>query len=215
MTTGCYYVGLDPGQSHEFTGLAVLARPPVDRRTPAGRRRPAYAVPHLHRLPPGTPFRDTRAALAAVLDRLADGFAVVMVDETGVGEPVARWLAGAADGRPDCRVVPVLLSAGPVPGVHEDRAVLPRTALVGALQLVLQAGRLRVADALPEAATLAAELAAFRARPVLAGADGPVAWREGPRDDLVLAVAMAAWAGETALSGVPEDGPVPAAWWEW
>ena len=214
MTDPCYYVGLDPGQPHEYSALAVLARPAVDRHTPPGRRRPAYAVPHLGRLPPGTPFRDVRAALAGVLDRLADGFAVVLVDETGVGEAVARWLAGAADGRDGCRVVPVILTAGPVPGMHEDRAVLPRTALGGTVQLLLLAGRLRVAGALPEAGVLAAELVAFRARPVLAGSEGPVAWREGPRDDLVLAVALAAWAGETALGGVPEDGPVWPTWWE-
>jgi hypothetical protein len=214
VTDPCYYVGLDPGQPHEYSALAVLARPAVNDRTPVGYRRPPYAVPHLLRLPPGTPYRDGRAALAAALDRLADGPVVVLVDETGVGEPVARWLATAAEGRPGCRVVPVVLSAGPVPGVYEDRAVLPRTALVGALQLLLQAGRLRVADALPEAATLVAELTAFRARPVLAGADGPTAWREGLRDDLVLAVALAAWAGETALGGVPEDGPAWPTWWE-
>lgn len=211
----CYYVGLDLGQSHDWTALAVLARPAVDAHTPADRRRPAYTVPYLRRSPPGTPYRDIRSSVAAVLDRLADGFVVLLIDETGVGEAVVQWFAAAAAHRDRCRAVPVILTAGPWPDVCQDRAVLPRKSLVGALQLVLQARRLQVARSLPEAAVLGRELESFRARVGTTDPAAATAWREGPRDDLVLAVALAAWAGETALGGIPEeDGPVPPEWWD-
>jgi hypothetical protein len=53
-----------------------------------------------------------------------------------------------------------------------------------------------VAEALPEAVTLVRELTNFQTKVVLATDDPYVAWREGAHDDLVLAVAIAAWEGE-------------------
>jgi hypothetical protein len=56
-----------------------------------------------------------------------------------------------------------------------------------------------VAPALREAQTLVQELTTFQMKPVLAGNDAYVAWREGPHDDLVLAAGVAAWLGERSL----------------
>lgn len=74
--------------------------------------------------------------------------------------------------------------------------LVPRKELVGTLQLLLQARRLKVSPALPEAQTLVAELMKFKAKPTTATDDTLESWREGPHDDLVLAVTMAAWEGE-------------------
>ena len=63
------------------------------------------------------------------------------------------------------------------------------------LQVLLQGKRLKVAPALEMAATLAAELQEFRLKKVPL-CDAEVEWRERPHDDLVLAVAAAAWYGE-------------------
>lgn len=60
---------------------------------------------------------------------------------------------------------------------------------------------MKIPATLPHAETLRAELANFRVKVNLAGHDTYGAgaapeWREGAHDDLVFAVAMAAWFGE-------------------
>jgi hypothetical protein len=46
---------------------------------------------------------------------------------------------------------------------------------------------------------LVKELQNFRTKVTVAGTDPLEAWREGQHDDMVLAVALATWAGEQAL----------------
>jgi hypothetical protein len=64
--------------------------------------------------------------------------------------------------------------------------------LVGQLQALLHAGRLRIAKSQPEAAALAAELQDFRASFTDAG-NAIFGARTGRHDDLVLALAIACW----------------------
>jgi hypothetical protein len=79
-------------------------------------------------------------------------------------------------------------------GDEGDRLV-PKKDLVGVLQVLLQAERLKVAQGLGYAATLADELQQFRLKTIPL-TDDAVEWRERPHDDLVLAVAVAAWHAE-------------------
>jgi hypothetical protein len=85
--------------------------------------------------------------------------------------------------------------------------MLKEREFVGTLQVLLQTRRLQLSRALPDAPLLVQELENFRvkvsARPA---EEGPESWREGPQDDLVLAVALAAWVGEQALPPL-EAGP--------
>jgi hypothetical protein len=74
------------------------------------------------------------------------------------------------------------------------------------LQTVLQTQRLRIARALPEAELLLKELQNFRVRVTAAANETFGEWREGQHDDLVLATALAAWAGERALSAEVKPG---------
>ena len=70
------------------------------------------------------------------------------------------------------------------------------------MKLRRRLARLRIAPVFPEAEPLCRELLDFRAKPVVAqGQD--VAWRERPNDDLVLAMALAAWQGERAIDWAP------------
>ena len=73
---------------------------------------------------------------------------------------------------------------------------VPKKDLVSTLQVLLQSRRIKVAPSLPESQTLVQELMSFRAKATLASNDTLDAWREGPHDDLVLAVAIAAWQSE-------------------
>jgi hypothetical protein len=77
--------------------------------------------------------------------------------------------------------------------------LVPRQELAATLQVLLQSRRLRVAPTLPEAAMLAKELAAFQVKVSVSAEMEMDAWRQGARDDLVLAVAVAAWLGEHAM----------------
>jgi hypothetical protein len=79
---------------------------------------------------------------------------------------------------------------------------LPNKELVGVLQVLLQSRRLRVARSLPDAAAPVRELEAFRVKVTVAANETFEAWRERDHDDLVLAVAMAAWVGERGMQEV-------------
>jgi hypothetical protein len=76
-------------------------------------------------------------------------------------------------------------------------ARLPKRDLVSTVALLLQTGRLRVAESLRDARALEKALRSFRAK--VTGQDGDDAWREGDHGDLVLAVALAAWLGQKAI----------------
>jgi hypothetical protein len=73
--------------------------------------------------------------------------------------------------------------------------------LVSTLAVLLQARRLKISPALPEARTLTEELAGFQVKISQAGGDTYGAWRGGAHDDLILSVALACWAGELDLPG--------------
>jgi hypothetical protein len=79
----------------------------------------------------------------------------------------------------------------PVAGLYRTKD------LVGVLQMLLQSRRIRVAETLPEAATLVKDLENFRAKVAPSSTSDMLAdWREAPHDDLVLAVSVAAWYAE-------------------
>jgi hypothetical protein len=189
-----YFAGLDPGQSSQYTGLAVLERTTGPDAADPGRTVKYYAVRHLERFPPGTPY-------AAVCGRLRHLFAVeplahgtLVVDRTAVGAPVVDLLR-----RTHLRAVvePITITAGQQ--AHPDEAggwSVPKKELVSTLQVLLQGRRIKVSRRLREAGVLLRELSAFRTKVSLTENDGLEAWREGPHDDLVLAVAVAAWHSE-------------------
>lgn len=56
--------------------------------------------------------------------------------------------------------------------------------------MLLQTRRLHVAKEMPETTELVHELEAYRLKPIKLAGESDEMWREGPRDDLVLAVAL-------------------------
>src|SRR5438477_511373 len=78
-----------------------------------------------------------------------------------------------------------------------------------AVQVLLQSGRLKIAEGLPDTKTLVRELLNFKVKidPVTAH-DSYAAWRENIHDDLVLAVAMALWLAEKVQVDVPIVAPL-------
>jgi hypothetical protein len=193
-----YVAGLSLGPPQDFTALAVLERTERGDPLQPGRAAYHYALRHLERHPPGTPYPAVCSRLAGLFVAAPLAGSPLAVDYTGVGTSVLELLRRC---RLRAGVRPVLVTAG-------QRAVLdgrggwnlPRRELAGVVQMLLQSRRLRVAAALPEAAVLARELGSFQVKEAAGAEDTAVGpWREGPHDDLVLAAAAAAWLGERAI----------------
>src|SRR6516225_12315178 len=86
-----YFLGLDLGQTRDFTALAVLERsPPTDAETAV--EPPEYALRHLHRFPLGTPYTEIVPAVAALVRSGPLAEAPVVVDQTGVGRAVVDMM---------------------------------------------------------------------------------------------------------------------------
>jgi hypothetical protein len=84
---------------------------------------------------------------------------------------------------------------------------VPKKELVSTLQVLLQTRRLQVAQRLPQAAALERELHAFRVRITESAHEMFGAERERDHDDLVMALALAAWVAErVGLPRLPAAG---------
>jgi hypothetical protein len=195
-----YFVGLDLGQAQDFTALAVLGRPLVLQGDPAHLRRCSYALRHLHRFPLGTHYSQVLGTLLKLLQTPSLVGACLVVDKTGVGQAVIDALADGLRDRVTCLFCPVTITTGQevTTGLGGGLRV-PKKELVGILQVLLQNRRLQVARKLPEAQLLLRELENFRMKVTNLRPESFETWREGHHDDLVLAVGLAAWAGEQAL----------------
>src|SRR5205085_4277109 len=114
-------------------------------------------------------------------------------DATGVGGPVMDLLRAARLG---CPIVPVVITGGERAIYSDDTWRVPKRDLVIGLQVMFEMQRLEIAESLPDAATLVTELMSMRVKISPAGHDSYGAAsgaREGPHDDLVLAVGLAVW----------------------
>jgi hypothetical protein len=187
-----YVAGLSLGQASESTGFAVL-----ERQCPRGGWGDAgdvtYAVRHLVRYPPGTPYAAIVDALKGVFAEPSLQGAPLVIDVTAVGRKVYDLFRCGHTG---ATVVRLIVTAAHLAGT-DDRGghLVPKKDLVAVLQVVLQAKRLKVASGLEFAGPLAEELRQFRLKTVPL-TDDVVEWRERPHDDLVFAVAVAAWQAE-------------------
>jgi hypothetical protein len=188
-----YYAGLDLGRTWEHTALAVVERAePADGRGDMAKMN--YAVRHLERFRPGTPYPDVFARVGELFAQPPLRQRPLVVDFTAVGRTVVEALRRT---KVSASLRPATVTAG-LTARPDDRGgwLVPRTELVGVMQVLLQSGRLKVADALPEADTLLRELEGFKAEVPTKLDDDLAAWRERAHDDLVLATALACWEGD-------------------
>lgn len=210
-----FLVGVDLGQASDYTAISVLQR--GERDTGHTKQRTAnystgrtvttrvmegtYDVRHLERMPLGTPYPTQVERVARIVKDLRNrddvlfgrGSVRLVVDQTGVGRPVVDMLrqAGLRD------LIAVSIHGGDTSTNEGSEHRVPKRELVSIVQVLLQTERLRIAASLPEAQTLTKEMLAFRVTFSATGHDTyGNDWRENPHDDMVLAVALAAWAGE-------------------
>ena len=217
-----YCVGVDLGQASDYTAIAVVEEPvwiverwafdlladktgwvsPADLLPSQVHRarafnqhygRPAKPPLHLRHLE-----RMRHVGYPVVIDRVRELLArpplsthrtALLVDFGGVGRAVVDQMEQAG-----LRPYAVTITGGEkvtvLNGGRELRT--PKRELIAATQLALQSGRLSIAQDLPDAATLVAELLAFRVKISAAGHDSYEA-RTGEHDDMVLAASLAVW----------------------
>lgn len=211
-----HYLGLDLGQSQDYTALAVVERTDVadvlERFRAEGHpthtryRTSLYAVRKLERLALATAYPTiVRHVITALRDpRLVR--AVLVVDKTGVGAPIVDLFrqAGLAP-------VAVTITGGQTTTATGGGVGVPKRDLVHGTLALLQEGTLKIAAGLRLAEALVEELVNFRVEISQSGRDTYEA-RQGVHDDLVLAVALATWRarGDTgalrrALRPLPPD----------
>jgi hypothetical protein len=180
-----WFVGLDVGQQHDYTALAMIEQTGAH---PAYR----YDVRHLQRFPLKLDYVAVCEQVCTLLQQMqARHSATLIVDATGVGKPLVDWLTTLG-----LSPKAVMVTSGAQ--VSQDGSLyhVPKVELVTTLQLLLGSGRLRIAEELPEAPTLIKELVGYRRKITAALHTIFGAWREGQHDDLLFAAGLAVWYAE-------------------
>jgi hypothetical protein len=201
-----FYIGLDLGQSNDYTALAV-----VEKVTTSGGGDPDLHLRHLERYPLRTPYPDMVAQVAALvedpqltktyLDRRL-GIRMLqepdlLVDATGVGRPVVDLFKERG-----LKYKAITITGGNKVTAASGGYGVPKRDLIGALEVPFHSGRLKVAAGLALWETLRGELQTFRRKVSLTtGTDTYEHWRESDHDDLVLAAALACWGAERKPQG--------------
>jgi hypothetical protein len=164
-----------------------------------------YQARHIERFPLGTPYPEICRRVVTLFAEPPLARSVLAVDQTGVGQAVVEMLMEA---RPNCTIQPILITSGH--NVTRDDGVwhVPKKELVSVLQILLQTRRLAIAKQLPLAEVLATELQNFRVKITLHATEVFEAWRDSDHDDLVLALAMAAWIAEQDPPRPPPPPPI-------
>lgn len=190
-----YLVGVDLGQANDSTAIAILQKVQLYKPYPFEKEKnglPEYHLLHLERPALGTPYPEiVRRVKQLMTDDRMEGPTSLIVDATGVGRPVVDMFTEA-------KLSPVAISitggntANRVPGGFN----VPKRDLVTNLLTLFQTERLRVPNGIRNGETFIHELLGFRIKiNVNTGHDSYEAHREGIHDDIVLAVAIAAWYG--------------------
>jgi hypothetical protein len=187
-------IGLDLGQVSDFSALAVLES---TLRTTDSKHHHAvshYACRALKRWPLGTAYSRVVAEVAAFMEEPPLAAAALVMDATGVGRPTFDMLRREVL---PARLVPVTITAGRQPCFRDGFHHVPKSVLIATVQRLLRQRRIKVAPALRQTPALLRELRNLivKLTPSLHETFGA---RTGERDDLVLALALAAWYGEQA-----------------
>jgi hypothetical protein len=206
-----YFLGLDLGQSHDPTAVAILERAEEpgewDAVRWAHRVKASLRLRYLERMPLGTPYPEVAERVVAMTESEAlRERCAVMVDATGVGRPVVDLLRRAGLSR---RMYPAIVTNGHAETVDRGYYHVPKRDLIAGLQVALQQGEIAIAAGMPYWDALVGELMSMRVRVTAKGHEQFGAWREGEHDDLVFALALAYWGVRKKYPG----GEMGERWW--
>ena len=206
-----YFVGVDLGRQRDHSAIAVVER--VERVVHGEHPKlRGILVRYVERLPLGTSYVEVVARVREIAtDYFIRTKCTVVVDATGVGEPVVDMLRQARLG---CEIVAVTITGGDRENDagstgQAPRCSVPKKDLIGGLQALLEKREMRIAADIPEVGALVKELIDMRvvAREggrVQIGAEGP-----GEHDDLVIALALAVWKATKPVRYMNGPGMAP------
>lgn len=204
-----FYVGLDLGQSQDYTALAVVQRMPSEAKDEeTGKLKSALHLRHLERYPLRTSYSEVADQVSALMrseqltgnirevrpggaKRVRRAKTELLVDKTGVGAGVVDLLRERG-----LKYTSVTITAGEnvSSGPKRNEWSVPKKDLVAALEVPFHSKTLRVAEGLELWGVLREELQTFRRKQSLKTSHVSFEhWREADHDDLVLAVALACW----------------------
>jgi len=193
-----FYLGLDLGQSRDYSAIAVAER----RVELTGRRnRITYQdetetriiLSDLERIPLRTPYPDVVEIVRAVTQRYRGRSLQIVMDATGVGAAVRDMLARA---QLRVSVFGVTITGGDRVTAAWNGYHVPRVDLLANLRVLLEKRMLEVTDTGREAENLRHEL---------------VRWsrRRATRDDLIFATALACWKANGQTLSMYGPAPLP------
>ena len=212
-----FFVGVDFGQSVDFTAIAVMERAETtgdwDPAMFAHRKVVSLQLRYLQRIPLGTPYPDVADRVVQITrwPELA-GRCCLAVDGTGVGRAVVD-LVRKAD--PGCTLLPVNITSGMHETLEGGYYGVPKRDLIVGLQVLLQRELLQIAAGMEFGPELVKEMMSMQVKITLSGYEQFAAagggWRrDGTHDDLVLAVALAYWNAQKIYPNEPAGSDQ---WW--
>ena len=187
-----YYIGVDLGKRHDHTAIVIVEKVEANVYH-LERDSQRLELRYAERVALGTPYTVVAERMRRIVTDLNRwGQCELVVDASGVGEPVMDMLRGSSMG---CSVIAVKITGGEKATRAGNEWHVPKGDLMAALQMVLEKGQLKIARRLKETGALVRELLDVQATMgangrVRMGADG-----YGQHDDLVIAVALACWRG--------------------
>jgi hypothetical protein len=202
-----FYIGLDIGQSRDYTALIVLEKVWIRGKADSrGRAMMEHHIREAYRYPLGTPYPDVVADVketyldnpALYFEEYFEGYGQLrskphlIVDATGVGAAIRDEFEKLGIRRPSLR--PVIITGGLDENFENGSYRVPKSRLLEKMQVDAQFGQLKIAGGIELLETLKRELANIK--PKMKPETAYLSYeeiRESEHDDLVLATALAHW----------------------
>lgn len=214
-----YLIGLDLGQAADYSALVVVRQTSLTKYIDPVR---LFLCNHVVRHPLGTPYTTIVDDVVRLMQRpelqlqkpnwrgrIRTVGPTLIVDATGVGRAVVNMFERAIKPMQDTcpGLEGITIHGGRNSGRSEDGNGwnVSKLDLIASVQACLGEGRLRIVRSLQHADLLRKEFQDYRVKLSAVGHESYDA-RSGQHDDLVLALAMCIWYGESAVrcAGVPK-----------
>jgi hypothetical protein len=200
----CFVVGVDLGQSRDFTAIAVneinfAARVhysqsefeyiPAEMKT---EQLIHHRIRHLERVPLGTSYVDIVFRVKSLLERLypLPRKPELCLDGTGVGRAVCDMFRAAG-----MDPLSITITAGDGITIDRRSARVAKKILASEVAVALDNERLQVVASGPTVEVLRNELRSFKVKITSSANATFEAWREADHDDVLLATALSCWLG--------------------